>query len=178
MQFRIKSNGDEKTPSCWKTFLLLALVVQRADNALHWINHSPVDSAVSFVISYPLDNDLSVGYRYPPFEQLDSDVCFSLRCGWFASKIFVFLSGYRSYFCFIQKGEWNDAQIRNFNWTSFFGKAGITWWVVCFPALPNLTQSIRIVSYDCRSPVFFLFALHWARRRFQAVPPLSRNVCQ
>ena len=105
MQFRTKSNGDEKTPSCCKTFLLLALVVQRADNALHWINRSPVDSAVSFVISYPLDNDLSVGYRYPPFEQLDSDVCFSLRCGWFASKIFVFLSGYRSYFCFIQKGE-------------------------------------------------------------------------
>ena len=147
-------------------------------NSLHWINRSPVDSAVSFVNSYPLDNDLSVGYRYPPFEQLDSDVCFSLRCGWFASKIFVFLSGYRSYFCFIQKGEWNDAQIRNFNWTSFFGKAGITWWVVCFPALPNLTQSIRTVSYDCRSPVFFLFALHWARRRFQAVPLLSRDVCQ
>ena len=44
-----------------KTFLLLALVVQRADNALHWINRSPVESAVSFVISYPLDNDLSVG---------------------------------------------------------------------------------------------------------------------
>ena len=44
-----------------KTFLLLALVVQRADNALHWINRSPVDNAVSFVNSYPLDSDLSVG---------------------------------------------------------------------------------------------------------------------
>ena len=60
-----------------KTFLLLASVVQRADNALHWINRSPVDNAVSFVNSYPLDSDLSVGQRYPPFEELDSDVlCF------------------------------------------------------------------------------------------------------
>ena len=128
-------------------------------------------TVIRWIVIYPLDSVIH------PLKNWTLMFCVSLRCGWFASKIFVFLSGYRSYFCFIQKGEWNDAQIRNFNWTSFFGKAGITWWVVCFPALPNLTQSIRIVSYDCRSPVFF-FALHWARRRFQAVPPLSRNVCQ
>ena len=37
------------------------LVVQRLDNAIHWINRSPVDSAVRFLNSYPLHIDLSVG---------------------------------------------------------------------------------------------------------------------
>ena len=39
----------------------LGLVVQRVDNAIHWINHYPTDSAVCFVNTYPLDSDLSGG---------------------------------------------------------------------------------------------------------------------
>ena len=35
-----------------------ASVVQRVDNAIHWINHYPVDSVVCFVDAYSLDNDL------------------------------------------------------------------------------------------------------------------------
>ena len=37
------------------------VVVQRLDNAIHWINRFPVDSAVRFLNSYPLHIDLSVG---------------------------------------------------------------------------------------------------------------------
>ena len=36
-------------------------IVQRFDNAIHWINRSPMDSAVRFLNRYPLDTDLSVG---------------------------------------------------------------------------------------------------------------------
>ena len=36
-------------------------VVRKLDNAIHWINHCPVDSVVCFVNTYPLDSDLSGG---------------------------------------------------------------------------------------------------------------------
>ena len=38
----------------------LAPVVQKVDNAIHWINLYPVDSAVICPTTYPLDSDLSV----------------------------------------------------------------------------------------------------------------------
>ena len=38
-----------------------APVVQKVDNAIHRINHYPVDSVVCFVKIYPLDSDLSGG---------------------------------------------------------------------------------------------------------------------
>ena len=38
-----------------------ALVVQRVDNAIHRINHYPMDSIVCFANFYPLDSDLSCG---------------------------------------------------------------------------------------------------------------------
>ena len=38
-----------------------ALVVQRLHNAIHQINHYPVDSVVCFVNTYPVDSDLSSG---------------------------------------------------------------------------------------------------------------------
>ena len=41
--------------------IYLAPVVQRLDNAIHRINHYPVDSVVCFVNTYPLDSDLSGG---------------------------------------------------------------------------------------------------------------------
>ena len=37
------------------------LVVKRLDNAINWINRSPVGSAVRFLNSYPLHIDLSFG---------------------------------------------------------------------------------------------------------------------
>ena len=48
-------------PRALYTFRHLAPVVQRVDNAIHWINHYPVDSVVCFVNTYPLDSDLSGG---------------------------------------------------------------------------------------------------------------------
>ena len=36
-------------------------VVQRLDSAIHRINLYPVDSTISFPITYPVDSDLSVG---------------------------------------------------------------------------------------------------------------------
>ena len=38
-----------------------AQVVRKVDNAIHRINHYPVDSVVCFVNTYPLDSDLSGG---------------------------------------------------------------------------------------------------------------------
>ena len=46
------------------------LVVRRIDNAIHWINLYPVESAECIVNTYPLDSDLSGGYRYPTLKQL------------------------------------------------------------------------------------------------------------
>ena len=39
----------------------LVPVVRKVDNAMHRINHYPMDSVVCFVNTYPLDNDLSGG---------------------------------------------------------------------------------------------------------------------
>ena len=36
-------------------------VVQRPDNAIHRINHYPVDSVVCFANTYPMDSDLFAG---------------------------------------------------------------------------------------------------------------------
>ena len=38
-----------------------APVVRKVDNAIHRINHYPVDSVVCFVNTYPRDSDLSGG---------------------------------------------------------------------------------------------------------------------
>ena len=46
-----------------------APVVQRVDNAIHWINRYPVDKCWRKKLRYPLDSDLSGDKRYPPFEQ-------------------------------------------------------------------------------------------------------------
>ena len=39
----------------------LAPVVQTMDSAIHRINHYPVDNAIGFRITYPLNSDLSGG---------------------------------------------------------------------------------------------------------------------
>ena len=40
-------------------FFLLAPVVQKLDNAIHRINHYPVDKCCGNQLRYPLDRDLS-----------------------------------------------------------------------------------------------------------------------
>ena len=53
------------------TFYLAQVPVdQRVYNAIHWINHYPVDRVVCFINTHPLDSDLSGGQHYPAFEQL------------------------------------------------------------------------------------------------------------
>ena len=42
-------------------FGILAPVVQKVNNAIHRINHYPLDSAIGFPDTYPLDSDLSGG---------------------------------------------------------------------------------------------------------------------
>ena len=44
-----------------KKFIYQAPVVQSINKANHWINLCPIDSIVSFLNSYPLDSNLSVG---------------------------------------------------------------------------------------------------------------------
>ena len=41
--------------------IYLAPVVQTLDSAIHRIKHYPVDSAIGFPNTYPLDSDLSGG---------------------------------------------------------------------------------------------------------------------
>ena len=43
--------------------------VKRLDSAIHRIKLYPVDVAISFLNTYPLDSDLSSGLRSPTFEQ-------------------------------------------------------------------------------------------------------------
>ena len=44
---------------------LQALVIQKVDNPIHWLNLNPVNSAVGIHNTYPLDNDLFglLGYK-------------------------------------------------------------------------------------------------------------------
>ena len=53
----------------WPTPKLQAPVVQRLDNAIHWISRYPADKYWQNKPRYPLDSDLSGGQRYPAFEQ-------------------------------------------------------------------------------------------------------------
>ena len=53
--------------SAWRV-MHLGAVVQKLDNAVHWINHYPLESAIGSPSTYPLDSDLSGGYFYPTFE--------------------------------------------------------------------------------------------------------------
>ena len=46
-----------------------APVVQKVESAIHRINRHPVNSAIGFPKTYPLDSDLSDGWRFPTFEQ-------------------------------------------------------------------------------------------------------------
>ena len=39
----------------------MAPVVQKVDNAIHRINHNPLNSAIGFRNTYPWNSDLSVG---------------------------------------------------------------------------------------------------------------------
>ena len=43
------------------SFLVQAPVVQKLDSAIHRINCYPVDDAISFCNTYPLDSDLFSG---------------------------------------------------------------------------------------------------------------------
>ena len=46
-------------------------VVQKVDSTIHWIKYLyPLDSAIGFPNTYPVNSDLSGGLRYPAFEQL------------------------------------------------------------------------------------------------------------
>ena len=49
--------------------IYLAEVVQKVDNAIDRINLYPLDSAIGFPNTSPLDSDLSGGHCYPAFEQ-------------------------------------------------------------------------------------------------------------
>ena len=58
------------------------MVVQKEDSTIQQINRYSLDSAISFPNTYPLDIDLSSGYRYLMFEQPDL-VSYILPLGYF-----------------------------------------------------------------------------------------------
>ena len=62
------------------------------DTAIHRINHYPVDKYYGKQTRYPLDRDISRGYRYPPFEQQWPSVYLCLEnmsVTWLASTIML-----------------------------------------------------------------------------------------
>ena len=70
MQVRLEKANPVMIPEL--TFLPAAdqaPVVQKVDSAIHWVNLCPLNSAIGFASTYPLDSDLSGGKRYPAFEQ-------------------------------------------------------------------------------------------------------------
>ena len=50
--------GQEQNPN---VTILQAPVVQKVDSAIHRINYYPLDIAIGFAITYPVDSDLSGG---------------------------------------------------------------------------------------------------------------------
>ena len=66
------------TLSCHDGDQHLAPVVQRLGNAVHHINHYPVNKCQENNPRYRLDSDLSGGQRYPPFEQPGPGVDFKM----------------------------------------------------------------------------------------------------
>ena len=54
----------------FSSFSNLPPFVQKVNNAIHWVNHYPLDSAIDFTTTCPRDSDISGGQRYPSFEQL------------------------------------------------------------------------------------------------------------
>ena len=57
---------------------------RKVNNAFHRRNQSSVDTAVCFVLTYPLESDLCGGQRYPAFEQPGS--VFWPRCIYFCKR--------------------------------------------------------------------------------------------
>ena len=83
--FIAKSNGKrcpnpaQKLPDRAKRYgnnntLHQAWVDRKVDNAIHRINHYPVDTVVCFVNTYLLGSDLSGGKCYAAFEQLGPEL--------------------------------------------------------------------------------------------------------
>ena len=51
-----------KILKCFQVFLVFqGPVARNGDNAIHWVNLCPVDNAIGFPNTYPLDSDFSVG---------------------------------------------------------------------------------------------------------------------
>ena len=57
----ISSTTRMLSPHDKPLFVDQAMIVRRLDNDIHWIKLYPVDNAIRFAITYPLDSDLSVG---------------------------------------------------------------------------------------------------------------------
>ena len=60
-KFRELSKRQTNGPLLQPMRNILAPVVQRMDRAIRCINHYPLDNAINFHCTYPLDSDLSSG---------------------------------------------------------------------------------------------------------------------
>ena len=68
-----------------------ALIVLKEDNAIHRINHYPVDSVVCFVNTYPLDSVIQpLNNQGQAFSQMDVHVYYTCRCPLFKEDCFIF----------------------------------------------------------------------------------------
>jgi len=64
------------------------------DGAVHRMDHCPVDNAIGFPITYPLDGGLSGGWRCPAFERLGPG-CYVVKASYYFSLYEVtYITGY------------------------------------------------------------------------------------
>ena len=81
--WRSKEGTSFKDPVSRYNFNKLAPVIQKVDNAIHWINRYPVENAVGFPNTCPLDSDFSGGQCYPTLKQPGPDLhIFPGRISW------------------------------------------------------------------------------------------------
>ena len=78
----------------WKTIFVTeklfckqqAPVVQTLDSAIHGINHFPADTCWGNQLCYPVDRDLSIGYRCPAMVWTTASGCATQTWNWFKDK--------------------------------------------------------------------------------------------
>ena len=58
---QIREIPDPEKPIGDPQLSLKASVVQDVENAICWINHYPLDSAIDFLYTYPLESEISGG---------------------------------------------------------------------------------------------------------------------
>lgn len=148
-------------------------------NAIHQVNHYPVDIVVCFVKIYLLDSGLSGGLHYPAFEQPRPEVSYWMRIVAWVWKSDVLLSLIVKLFLLSLIPELNQPQCMDWVWLKYFScqlslqkrkemkfshtELGTWVWVRMLVSRSVTWVSFSFLTRQCKS--------------FPTLPPLSKGVC-